>query len=384
MPRTGVTESNRPAPHIGTQQWMSFEMRMRHRRAERCLLRAEAALDAGMEEEARAALDEARGLDPATPAFEQLLDDARGRRYAAEGVRRKKIVGRASAAAAVLALTAAGVAWGVQRPPATQVAAATTVAAAPEPAVTPPSRPMATPPGPAQPAVRTAGLMSPPLAVKNAAAPATRDRATATKSEAIERRAPALAEPLRPAVLPPTPPAAEPPPEAVAPRGEEPPMPPALDSVPRPAAELSLPSAGVGTALPVVAIPAGGPDPTAVTPPPGRPVVPVELSQERAVRAVLSRFEAAYTALSAPAAQQVWPTVDERSLARAFDSLAAQRVSLGACAVQLAAATARAECTGSATWTPKVGGGPRTEPRRWQFELALGDAGWRIVRAEAR
>jgi tRNA uridine 5-carboxymethylaminomethyl modification enzyme len=47
--------------HISTAEWQSFELRMRHRRAQRCLLRAEVALEAGFPGDARAALDEARG-----------------------------------------------------------------------------------------------------------------------------------------------------------------------------------------------------------------------------------------------------------------------------------------------------------------------------------
>jgi hypothetical protein len=102
------------------------------------------------------------------------------------------------------------------------------------------------------------------------------------------------------------------------------------------------------------------------------------------VRSVLARFEAAYSALNASAAQQIWPTVDARSLARAFDGLESQRVSLGTCSVSVNSATARAECSGSTTWTPKVGGGSRTERRHWRFELARTGSAWRIVGAEAR
>ena len=45
-------------------------MRMRRRRAERCVLRAQLALDAGFPDDARVALDEARRLDSSTPEFE--------------------------------------------------------------------------------------------------------------------------------------------------------------------------------------------------------------------------------------------------------------------------------------------------------------------------
>jgi hypothetical protein len=102
------------------------------------------------------------------------------------------------------------------------------------------------------------------------------------------------------------------------------------------------------------------------------------------VRAVLARYEAAYSGLDAAAARAVWPGVDERALARAFDGLQSQRLSLGRCDVLVTGLTARADCAGSASWTPKVGGGGRTQARRWRFELQNAGTGWLITRAEAR
>lgn len=102
------------------------------------------------------------------------------------------------------------------------------------------------------------------------------------------------------------------------------------------------------------------------------------------MRAVLARFEAAYSNLDASAARGVWPSVDERSLQRAFNSLASQQVSLGRCSIVLSGVTAHAECSGAASWTPKVGGGRHTEARHWQFDLASTNGAWQIVRATAR
>jgi hypothetical protein len=79
----------------------------------------------------------------------------------------------------------------------------------------------------------------------------------------------------------------------------------------------------------------------------------------------------------------VWPAVDERALARAFDGLQSQRLSLGQCDVAVNGDTARAVCAGSASWRPKVGSG-RTEARRWRFDLQSAGDGWKIVKAEAR
>jgi hypothetical protein len=91
--------------------------------------------------------------------------------------------------------------------------------------------------------------------------------------------------------------------------------------------------------------------------------VPAVVDEGPRVRAALARYEA---------------------LARAFDGLESQQLSLGHCTVAIDGAGARAECNGTATWTPRVGGGSRTEPRNWRFELKNAAGEWQIVRAEAR
>ncbi len=58
--------------HTSTPQWQSFEFRMRHRKAERCVAHASEALSAGLLDEARAALDEARALAPEMPELLEL------------------------------------------------------------------------------------------------------------------------------------------------------------------------------------------------------------------------------------------------------------------------------------------------------------------------
>src|SRR5688500_11254303 len=63
----GVVQS-----HTATQQWQSFEMRMRRRRIERCLLRASVAIEAGVLDDAVGALEEVQRLDPYEPELESL------------------------------------------------------------------------------------------------------------------------------------------------------------------------------------------------------------------------------------------------------------------------------------------------------------------------
>ena len=102
------------------------------------------------------------------------------------------------------------------------------------------------------------------------------------------------------------------------------------------------------------------------------------------VRTTLARYQSAYSRLDVDAAGAVWPALDRRALARAFDGLAAQRVDLGACDVRVVGETALAECTGSATWTPKVGGGSHSQKRRWEFRLRNGTSSWQIVSASVK
>jgi hypothetical protein len=60
--------------HTSTPEWQIFEMRMRQRHVERCLLQAAAALDAGALNAAREALDEARSLSPEHPEIVVLAE----------------------------------------------------------------------------------------------------------------------------------------------------------------------------------------------------------------------------------------------------------------------------------------------------------------------
>jgi hypothetical protein len=57
---------------------------------------------------------------------------------------------------------------------------------------------------------------------------------------------------------------------------------------------------------------------------------------------------------------------------------------LKSCDVTVNGAAARAQCSGIATWVPKVGGGARTATRTWDFELRKIDGDWEIERAVAR
>jgi hypothetical protein len=155
------------------------------------------------------------------------------------------------------------------------------------------------------------------------------------------------------------------------------------------AAAVPSPSPSPPPAEPPVSTPPVSALPTPVAPPvdaslaPTAPSEPPGESQEPQVRGVLARFAAAYSSLDAADARAVWPSVDQRALAKAFAGLSSQRLSLGECEIKVTGAAARADCVGSATWTPRVGGRTRTVQRQWSFDLAQVGAGWRIMHAES-
>lgn len=113
----------------------------------------------------------------------------------------------------------------------------------------------------------------------------------------------------------------------------------------------------------------------------------VDRSAEDASRVadVLRQYARAYDRLDVSAATEVWPSVDRRALARAFDGLASQTVSFDDCQIDVRGALANASCRGRASYVGKVGRrAPRTEPRTWRFELRRDGDTWKISTAEAR
>ena len=476
--------SHVPQSHTATEQWQSFELRMRHRRVQRCVLRATVALEEGLLEQAREAIDEAARLEPDDDSVRQLTAaiaaaeahppvtaaiaaaeahppitaavaaaeaHPRGVVVAAPAdipiaepaaaaevnlgeislahseaddtaasdpmVERRPHRWLAVAALLVLAAGFGGWVWGrafvqIQRfvSPAAAVTSApagvTAATGAAGPTVEEPAPPASAPPAvpdpmPETPATEPAANAAPPEEVtlrtdvirpdvqatpttgRDAAAPPGGARSTPAATVPAPGRTIAP-EPIANASTATNP---APPPIRVA---DEPPAQPA-----RPLAEVSLPPAtALPDALPTsAAIPAA---PAIDPPPPSR--APVETaaasaasaaaarsaSDERSIRAVLGRYEAAYNRLDARAAGSVWPSVDQRALARAFQGLDSQTISLGRCDVQLNGASAHANCSGTAQWTPKVGSGTQTAARRWQFALKNTGTDWVIASASVR
>lgn len=147
---------------------------------------------------------------------------------------------------------------------------------------------------------------------------------------------------------------------------------------------------GARGAVPPPSVPATPPATPAPSPTPAvataaaAVTVPTDDSRTR-VASVLQQYTRAYGQLDARAVRAIWPSVDERALAKAFASLSSQSVSFEHCDIDVAGATAKASCRGRASYVGKVGGQePRTEPRTVNFELRRDGEAWKIQKAEAR
>ena len=377
------------SPHSLPDQWLSFELRMRQRRLVRCIQRAETALDSGMLDDARAALDEARQLQNDSPELSSLEIRLGALSAVASGTpsapseiqsdtlelsspaspsssrKWKALVG----VAAGLAVAATGVAVSAMFWNGRQASRVATMATPP---VTRPVEIQRV----ATAAVTQAKQMIDRLQIVHE---------TITATETAPRLL--VAEPLLPSYPGPPIAAPEPQPEPepvvlAVNRGEAAAPPesriePRLELVAPPTAPIDPP----GRTVEPVTAPAATPA-VRTTPAPAPTEEPL-VRDETVVRAVLRRYETAYSNLDAAAASVVWPGVNRGALARAFDGLASQQVSLGSCDVTVNGPAARATCSGSATWQPKVGGGVRTEARRWSFDLRKNGEAWRIERAVA-
>lgn len=114
-------------------------------------------------------------------------------------------------------------------------------------------------------------------------------------------------------------------------------------------------------------------------PTPGAP------SEAEGIVAALGELKLAYERRDANLAKAVWPTVDTRALARAFDGLRSQSVEFDGCQVKVTGGTGEVQCRGTTTYVPRVGSQfARTESRQWMFRLEKGNERWLITRAAAR
>jgi hypothetical protein len=107
-------------------------------------------------------------------------------------------------------------------------------------------------------------------------------------------------------------------------------------------------------------------------------------SQESAVRDLLGEFQAVYGRLDAAGAKKLWASVDERALARAFENLESQRLTLDGCRIQLGTTRALATCNGLTTYVGKLGGREQSRRSKWTFSLTKAGETWQIQTVEVR
>jgi hypothetical protein len=161
---------------------------------------------------------------------------------------------------------------------------------------------------------------------------------------------------------------------AVAAVSSAPPVPP-LNSAP-----LAVGSSAAATP----SAPSPTPPPAAVAAPSATPAGGLT-AETRAVALALNRYQDAFSALDANAAHAVWPSVDVRALAKAFDQLEEQTFDLEGCDITVTGARAEAVCAGNARYVRKVGNRAlRVEPRRWRFTLRQTSDQWVIDTVDAR
>jgi hypothetical protein len=383
-------------PHgVNAASWRGFEQRITERRFKALLDTINTSIVAGDGITARAALEEARELRPDS----ELLAEFEGRVAAVPvaapvvaASRAPARIGMRAMGAAALFLVGVSMLLGLEwMRPGDAVVPATAPAVMPEtPAVTPTQD--------AQPAPAP-DLGSVPIAIneEDESVPAI-----VTPPEPLLRPMPTTGS-TPPAIASRAVPIADARPAAPVERGsdrglevDEPPSGPAGEVsddfvAARRTAVNMTPDAGPAVApprLPAIDTPVNA-DARAITPAASLVApaasVPSGIDQQTRVEEVLRRYARAYAQLDASAARAVWPTVDERALARAFQNLSSQQVSFDDCEIAIRGANASASCSGRASYAPKVGNRePRTEPRNWRFELRREGEAWQIVEVEAR
>ena len=238
------------------------------------------------------------------------------------------------------------------------------------------------------PARDTQSLKAPPV---NQRSPATGSVAGAKDAPAKPAPAPALhaTGPPRDAA-----PIAAPPPSIATPPDRN-------AAAPLPIAAALPPAANTPARTEVPSVPAPSTDTVRTLPPTSgseaaaREIPPAALTERgdaaaeaaavEGINATLRRLQLAYEQRDARLAKAVWPTVNERALARAFEGLRSQSVTFDRCRMNVLSSSADVECRGVMNYVPRVGSqDQRTESRQWTFRVRKGDDQWLITNAEAR
>jgi hypothetical protein len=102
-----------------------------------------------------------------------------------------------------------------------------------------------------------------------------------------------------------------------------------------------------------------------------------------AIQRALAQYQTAYSQMDVAAVRRLWPTVDGKALARAFDQLRQENLTFESCDVGVNGRTALASCAGTAQYVPKVGNkSPRVERQQWRISLRQAIDAWVIDRVE--
>ena len=112
-------------------------------------------------------------------------------------------------------------------------------------------------------------------------------------------------------------------------------------------------------------------------------VTPVALTPNAAIERTLQGYQAAFSRLDVAAVREVWPSVDGKALAKAFDQLHREDLTFDSCQVTVTGITALAACGGTTEYVPKVGSkNPRVERNRWRISLRRAADEWVVTRVD--
>lgn len=112
---------------------------------------------------------------------------------------------------------------------------------------------------------------------------------------------------------------------------------------------------------------------------------PEDRVETQSIERVIREYREAVEALDAKRVKTVWPSANERALAKAFAEIEQQSLSFDGCVIGRDESHAEATCTGNARIVPRVGNpAPHYLVGEWRFTLRKTDATWIIRAVEAR
>jgi hypothetical protein len=112
------------------------------------------------------------------------------------------------------------------------------------------------------------------------------------------------------------------------------------------------------------------------------PAVPV-VTPISAIQRALGQYQSAYSQLDVAAVRRLWPTVDGKALAKAFDQVRQENLTFDSCDVGVYGRTAVASCAGTTQYVPKVGSkSTRVERQQWRISLSQATDAWVIDKVE--